>query len=111
MRITIDGRQTGRTESILQWMRQAPEGEHRVLVCHSSQEAMRVYRSTFDENNNPTEFESWQFIGANELGSPGMFSGVLRGRGGRIVLGIDNLDLMLYRIFGQEVGHITLEGS
>lgn len=98
----------GKSTRLLEWMRAAPEGEHRVCVSHTSDEAMRLYRSTFDTDDNPTWAESWQFIGANELFEPGWSGAVLRGRAPRIVIGVDNLDLILSRIFGWDVGAITL---
>ncbi len=97
----IDGRQGGKTTRMLQWLREAPEGEHRVLVCHTEEDAMRVYR------DNRDEFESWQFVGPNDLRDPGAWSGVLMGRGGRIVLGLDNLDLLLRQWVRWPVGRFS----
>ena len=92
----------GKTTAMLAWMRAAPEGEHRVCVCFSAQEAMRLLRE------NP-DLASWKFVGP-EYGQYGRvpWSGVLAGHGGRIVLGFDNLDIWLQSQAGHEVGMVTL---
>ena len=98
MEIIVLPRQGGKTTKMLEWIRGAPEGEHRVIVCPTGQEAMRLLRE------NP-DLESWRFVSMDEVRpGGGGWSGVLYGRGGRMVLGIDNLDLMLSRLFGWEVG-------
>lgn len=99
----------GKTKLLLEWLKDAPEGEHRVLVSHTPEEAMRVYRSTrLDGEVSP--FESWQFVGVQEI-RPGAWAGVLYGRGGRVVLGIDNIDLVLEKLIGWPVGIVTATGS
>jgi hypothetical protein len=112
LEVAVRSRQMGKTTDLLAWMRRAPEGEHRVLVSHSREEATRLYRSTFSGNDNPTDLESWQFVGINEV-LPGAWSGVLRGRGGRVVLGIDNLDLVLPMLVGLPwpIGALTMTGT
>jgi hypothetical protein len=96
-------RHAGKTTAMLDWMRAAPEGEHRVCVAHSREEAMRLLRE------NP-DLESWQFVGPDEV-TRAAGSAVLRGRGGRIVLGFDNVDLTLGRIFHWEIGAVSLTVS
>lgn len=87
--LDIRGRRGGKTHAMLEAMRQAPPGEHRICVCASRDEAMRLLR------DNP-DLESWQFVSLHEvMQGQGMWSGVLYGRGGHIALGLDNLDLML----------------
>jgi hypothetical protein len=100
VKVILLGRREGKTKAMLDWMRAAPDGEHRVCVAHSSEEAMRLLRE------NP-DLESWQFVGPNEI-TKGAWSGVLFGRGGRMVLGIDNLDLLLSRLVGWEVGAVSI---
>ena len=102
----IGGRQTGKTTAMLDWMQDAPEGDHRVLVCHTGQEAMRLLRESRERG---LDLESWQFVGYDEL-KPGTWSGVLHGRGGRVVLGVDNLDLILGRLLGWPVERVTATG-
>lgn len=93
-------RAAGKTTNMLRWLREAPEGEIRVLVSRSSQEAMRVYRSTMVDaiDRMYSEFESWQFIGIDELRpGPGPLFSAVPGRN-RIVLGVDDLDFILARV-------------
>lgn len=104
-RFDIRDRQTGKTTDLLAWMRDAPEGEHRIYVGASNESAMHVYRSTFVDG--VSDLESWQFVGMREV-SRDAWGGVLRGRGGVIVLGLDNLDLMLNDLFGWPVGRVTI---
>lgn len=98
MKFWVADRGEGKTTALLEWMRAAPEGEHRVMVCVSEQEAMRVYRSTWDEDDLPTDLESWQFVGWREV-TPDAWRGVLTGRGGQVVLGIDNVEVILAMLF------------
>ena len=70
---------------MLEWVRKAPPGEHRVIVCATEQQAMDLYRENQD-------LESWQFVGPRDIEERGGWEGVLMGRGGSIVLGIDNAD-------------------
>ena len=101
MRIITTPKGGGKTAAMLEWMRAAPEGEHRVCVAFSNEEAMRLLRENRD-------LESWQFVGPDEPKNGGSWSAVLRGRGGRIVLGVDNVDLWLQRQFRFEVGAVSL---
>lgn len=103
----VTGRQEGKTTALLAWLRAAPPGEHRIFVAHSALEAMRVYRSTWDEEDNPTDLESWQFVGLEEA-TRDAWGAVLACRGGVVVLGIDNLDLVLQRLVGWPVGALTM---
>lgn len=103
MKVIIGGRQSGKTARLLAWMHEAPEGEHRVCVTFSDMEAMRLLRE------NP-DLESWQFVGTGEVRA-GAWSGVLRGRGGHIVLGYDNADLALQQMVPFELGVITVTGA
>ena len=89
-------------------MRDAPDGEHRVMLCHSSSEAMRLLRHSRDQDMG---LESWQFVSSGDI-TDGAWSGVLRGRGGSIVVGIDNLDMFLQHIVGGwPVGAVTMTGD
>lgn len=103
----VTGRGGGKTTAMLEWMRAAPVGDHRVIVCHSNQYAMELLRLSRERELG---LESWQFVGLQELQQGGGWEGVLYGRGGRIVLGVDNLDLMLPRLFGWPVERITATG-
>jgi hypothetical protein len=101
--IVIGGRQSGKTESLIQWLLDAPEGEHRILVSHTSQEAMRLLRHC---GNRGLPVESWQFVGVNEI-TRETWSAVTHHRGGQIVLGLDNMELMLSSFLPWPVGKIT----
>ena len=92
-------RQGGKTTRMLEWMRSAPAGEHRVCVSVTRMEAMRLRR------DNP-DLESWQFVSLDEVDRRA-WGGVLSGRGGWIVLGLDNLDMMLSQLLGWPVGKVT----
>jgi hypothetical protein len=108
MDILVGDRQTGKTEYVLEWMKNAPENVGRVMVCESENEAMRVYRSTFDGYGNPTDWESWQFVSLNELFGNHVFEGVLLGRKWELELAIDNLDVLLQRAFRWPVSLVTI---
>lgn len=107
LEIDVSERQSGRTSRMIAWLLAAPEGEHRVLVCHSHEEAMRQLRESRVERLG---LESWQFVGPPPFGA-GAWSGVVRGRGERVVLGVDNLDLLLPGMFGCSVGRVSLEAT
>lgn len=102
-KIVIRPRQGGKTTEMLRWMREAPAGEHRVIVSATRQEAMRLLRE------NP-DLASWQFVSIDEVRSADKSagSGVLYGRGGQIVLGIDNLDLALSQLIHWPIGAFSI---
>lgn len=115
MEFHVTGRQVGKTHQLLQWMRKAPPGEVRIYVGHNVQAAMDVYRSTFTETNEygdkVSEFESWQFVGIQEAMKPGGWSAVRRFNPEvRLVLGIDNLDLVLRQMLYEPIGRVTATG-
>jgi hypothetical protein len=97
--ISVLPRGAGKTTRILEWMRAAPEGEHRVCVSATQQEAMRLLRENRD-------LESWQFVGPDDVTAKA-WSGVLAGRGGQVVLGLDNADLILRRLMRWPIGTAT----
>jgi len=103
----IGGRMSGKTDSMLEWLTEAPEGEHRVIVSVSSARAMRLLS---EARARELEVESWQFVGIDEV-KHRTWSGVIAGRGGHIVLGLDDLDMMLYQLFGWTVGRVSATGD
>lgn len=107
MKFFIADRQSGKTEKIIEWMIDAPEGEHRVCVSHSHQRAMRLLRECRERR---LEVESWQFVGIEEIDKR-TWSGVLAGRGGHIVLGIDDLDMSIRHLLVWPVGFVTATGE
>lgn len=102
MRVLALPRRRGKTMEVLKWLADAPEGEHRVLVSQDLMESHRVQRLGMKRG-----LESWQFVALSEV-TPTAWSGVLRGRGGRVVLGLDNLDLMLPWLLGWPVSLATV---
>lgn len=104
MKFDIGGRQVGKTKRMLDWAEAAPEGEHRVIVSATEHQAMDLLRRSRKEER---KLESWQFVGVQELKGNQIFSGVIMGRGGQIVLGIDNLDLIVGNWFQFRVGRVS----
>lgn len=95
------GRQCGKTTKMLEWMRELSDIAAMddsqpipVMVCHSNDRAMQVYRLTWDESRRPTWAASWQFLGPDEVRGSNPWNRA------RIVLGIEDVDLMLQRLAG-----------
>lgn len=103
MKIVALPRQGGKSTKALEWLREAVFPEVRILVAHSLHEAMRLYRSTFDEDDNPTDLHSWQFVSVEEI-QRRTHSAIQ----GDIVLGFDNLDLCLAYLFHWPVVFATI---
>jgi len=106
----IGGRKTGKTAAMFRWMLEAPEGQHRICVSHTNQRAMDLLRRSREYGYN---LESWQFVGLPELmATKGGWEAVLYGRGGHIVLGIDDLDLCITQFIDRwPIGLITATGE
>ena len=102
----IGGRMSGKTDKMLQWLVDAPEDEHRVIVSISEARAMRLLR---EARMRELDVESWQFVGVEGI-TKRSWSGVLFNRGGHIVLGLDDLDMMLYQLFGWPVHRVSATG-
>lgn len=102
----ITDRGSGKSMQLLKWLTEAPEGEWRIYVSHSSERAMRMLRHA---RSLDLEVESWQFVGVEEVRAH-TWSGVLAGRGGHVVLGLDDLDLMFYHLFGWPVHRVSATG-
>lgn len=98
----IGGRQSGKTTRLIDWMLAAPEGERRVLVSHSRDEARRLEREYRAEYPSGA-LQSWQFVTAGDLER-------LHGHG-RVVLAIDNLDLVLPQLVRLPVGYVSATGQ
>lgn len=95
----IGGRQIGKTTRLLQWLQEGEEAkEVRMYVAHSQHEADRVAKLA-DERNYKICKE--QFIALH---------GLHHLKGSPAVLGIDNLDLMLYTLYGLPVRRVTATG-
>lgn len=109
MDFLISGRQNGKTLALMKWLTEAPEGEHRVMACHSHPEAMRLLRLSRDLS---LDLEPWQFVGPIASATEGRWSSVLRGRGGEIRVGIDNADIWLSSLWLPfQVDRVTATGE
>lgn len=102
MELFVAGRQTGKTFWMLEWMRRARPGELRVCICASRRDAARLYQSTLDVNGEPTYWQKYQFISADEVRTTDKF----RSRQ-HVVFGIDNIDLILPTLLGGSIGIAT----
>lgn len=113
MDVHVLPRRGGKTERLLEWLQTAPSGEHRVLVSPTIQESHRLMRLAYDRGLIPGQVETWQFVSFGEVtrGTRGLFSGVLLGRGGHVVLGLDNVDAVLQAMTDWPIEAMTVTGS
>lgn len=100
MKFDIGDRRSGKTTRMIQWLLNAPEGERRVIVTHSESEAHRIRKLI---KGMDIEVEQGQVISAG--------SQDLRGRNPNVVLGIDNLELVLGGLIGHRVSRVTATGE
>lgn len=99
----IGDRKTGKTTLLLEWMKEAPEGERRVMVCATQAMADVAYKRSKEMGLG---FDRKQFTSYETIRR-----GYLRGWKD-VVLGIDNIELMLSRLFdGYPVGRVTATGK
>ena len=109
MKFDICDRGKGKTTRLLEWLLDAPEGEHRVLVSHDRRTTMKLLREARDRG---LPVESWQFVSFDEIRTgSNAFSGVLHGRGGHVVLGIDNADIILRGLTAWSIDIVTATGE
>lgn len=108
MRIESTPRGGGKTQKLLDWMRDSPEDEIRVIVSVNNKQAMMLLHrlreqhedQTGSEGQLPDWAETWQFISLGELQDRrGHLWGAVRDRA-LIRLGFDNADLMLQGLTG-----------
>lgn len=93
----------GKTTALLEWMRQAPADEIRLLVATSAAEAQRVYESVLRAGERWAF--PWQFVGIGEV----LGLAKQRGRNAKqIVLGVDNLEMVLAQMLHYPVGFVTM---
>ena len=109
MEVLVLPAHAGKTSQLLQWLVDAPEDEHRILVSHSFMESHRVLRLAYDLGLIPEKCETWQFVAVEELRGDGVWSAVKATRPyGRFVLAFDNLDLWLERLFPYQIQLVTI---
>lgn len=108
MEIIALPRAAGKTTLAVRWLREAPEDEIRVLVCHDARSAMLVYRSTLDDENKSTGLASWQFISMEDAMNKASLAAVRRHAKERIVFGVDNVDVALSLLFRTPVEMVTM---
>lgn len=89
-RVILKPRHAGKTTQMLQWLRDTPDG---VMVCATEHEAMRL------REENP-DLEGRRFVSATDA----------RNLAGRrpVVLGVDNIDLVLAALLGHRVGAFSV---
>lgn len=109
MRVFTSGRQTGKTQQLLKWASEQPDGIARVIVTHSLDSSMQLLRRARDEGYN---VESWQFVSVVEMKDrgPGFMSGVRLNRR-RFEWAIDNADIVLEDLIGAPLTIITVTGQ
>ena len=95
----VSGRKTGKTTQLLEWMKQAPEGQIRIMVCSSGNTARHAYDKAISmgmevTRDNFIEIEDCRYL----IGQS------------NIRLCVDNLDCMLFSIFTQPVDFVTATG-
>lgn len=96
-------RGAGKTYQMLQWAKDAPEGERRLIVCHSHARSMDLLRESRERDLG---LESWQFLSVEQARN-GAYS-LARDQ---IVLGIDDLDLVLPQFFAWPVARVAATGE
>ncbi|SRR6266498_750352 len=93
MEIYQAGRQTGKTDHLISWLKFK---SNRVLVVHSAKERARIIKEYPDID--PVKIFTIESV----------LSGRMRGVVGNVVIGVDNLDLILPQILGGSVGPVTM---
>lgn len=108
MRVIVGGRGTGKTEALLRWAQEAPEGEARVVVSHSLRASHQLQG---EARKRGLPLESWQFVSLEEVGAPGFQAGTRLTR--RVVLAADNADIVLQWLLRTQdpIDVITATGS
>ena len=106
MKWLVGGRASGRTTEMLRWVAESSDGDVRVLISLTSDEAMMNLRRAREMG---LEVESWQFIGWEEV-RDGRFRGSRIGYPD-VRFGIDNLDLLLSRLLPIPVSAASIEAG
>lgn len=109
MEFVILPRQAGKTHGLIEWMLAAPKGEARIYVTHNRHDAMRMLREQRGKGNVPP-LESWQFMAFQEIRGPGVLSAVVKWRTENIVIGIDNVDMILQMMVDFPIRRVTATG-
>lgn len=109
MEFIILPRQAGKTHRLIEWMLAAPEGEARIYVTHDQHDAMRMLREQREKGNVPP-LETWQFMSFREIQGAGVLSAVLKFRTQNIVIGVDNVDLILQMMVDFPIRRVTATG-
>lgn len=93
----VGGRQIGKTTRILQWMVEKDD-PRTICICHSQKEVMRL-RNLVGDKGLPLLPEQFKSV-----------TGMRYLKDTAADLAIDNLDMMLYYLFGVNVERITATG-
>lgn len=94
----VSGRKTGKTSSLIEWLRLEPNG---VIVCHSEQERQRILKK-IKEMPWGNEIKDNQVISASSSREK------LAGR--NVVVAVDNVDIVLSWLLGAEIQRATATG-
>ena len=107
MDFIIKGRQEGKTEALVKWVADAPQGTHRVIVCARKDQAEHLAKTRiFDALQLPlrfTEHVTWPSALMN-----GSFDRDVRLLGRRVEYAIDDIGDVLYQFIGLRGGNIEL---
>ncbi len=100
MRFDVKERRSGKTTRMIQWLLDGSEYEHRVLVVHSYTEQQRLEHilSEYDIDQSSVSVTT----------VPNLTK--FRGRKD-VVLGIDNLELVMGQLLGYSVDRVTATGE
>lgn len=106
MLVIVEKQGAGKTAQPIGWLQESPPGECRVLVSHTSEAAMRKLAWARERG---LKVGSWQFVGVDEILRPGVLLGVVKS-GDRIVLAVDDLDIVLPMLLKFPVGAVSALG-
>lgn len=100
MKVVVNGRQSGKTFQVVQWLKEGVEtdsypGWSRVLLCHSIEEADRLRKDYDLDYRQVFSVREWQ--GAHLGRKP-------------VEVALDNADLVLAHLLGQHPSYITMTG-
>lgn len=101
MKVTVNGRQSGKTYALVQWVKEGVEtdsypGWSRVILTHTIDEAIRL-RADYDlDYRQVFSVEEWRSARLGHL---------------PVEVGVDNADLFLHRLIGQRPSRVTMTGS
>lgn len=106
LRVAVLPRGLGKTTKLLKWVRAAPKDQYRALVSQSREARDQAFRQS--QTDGGKKLDSHQFIAAEDLAQ--MARAHFRGVSGEVVLGVDDVDVILQVLLGCGVGAVTMTG-